>query len=238
MYRAIIIDDELIGINALKIMIEKQSSEIKIVASAVDPERGLELIEDYKPDILFLDVSMPKMNGFDLLALMHFRDFKLIFTTAHQGYALQAIKNKACDYLLKPIDTFELKNCLNRITQELSQSVAIKKTANNHIIELAVRDGIIFIKPEDIIRLEASGSYTIFYLEHNVKHMASKNLKECEALLEDGYFYRCHPSHIINLHKVVKMINSDGLFAQMIDGSRADIARKNKETFLERLKKL
>ena len=238
MYRAIIIDDEQIGINALKTLIDKQNHEVKIVASSVDPKKGLELIEDYKPDILFLDVNMPKMNGFDVLDASQYKDFKLVFTTAHPSYALRAIKNRAYDYLLKPINTDELKTCLNRITKELSTLHTSKQNVGSHIIELSVRDGIIFIKPQDIIRLEASGSYTTFYLVNNVKHLASKNLKECESLLEDDYFYRCHPSHIVNLHKVVKMVCSEGLYALMADGSKSDITRKNKEAFLERLKKV
>ena len=101
-----------------------------------------------------------------------------------------------------------------------------------------MRDGIIFIRPKDIIRLEADGSYTTFHLENNVKHVASKNLKECENLLTAPYFYRCHPSHVVNLKKVLKLVSSDGLFALMSDGSMPEVGRKNKDQFLEKLKTL
>jgi two-component system LytT family response regulator len=234
MLRAVIIDDELIGINALQVLMEKYTQGIKIVATATDPEKGISLIEDYKPEVVFLDVSMPKMNGFELLEKLQFKNFKLVFTTAHEEYAIKAIKNKAQDYLLKPIDIEELKSCVNNIIIE--ESNPQKDKVNYNIIELAVKDGIIFIKSQDVIRLEASGSYTVFYLVNNIKHLASKNLKECEILLDPSRFYRCHQSHIINLHKVVKMVSSDGLYAQMTDGSMPEIGKKNKEVFLEKLK--
>jgi two-component system LytT family response regulator len=234
MLRAIIIDDELIGINALQVLMEKYTNGIKVVATATDPEKGISLIEDYKPEVVFLDVSMPKMNGFELLDKLQFKNFKLVFTTAHEEYAIKAIKNKAHDYLLKPIDIEELKNCVNNILIE--ESNPQKDKVNYNIIELAVKDGIIFIKSQDVIRLEASGSYTVFYLVNNIKHLASKNLKECEILLDPSRFYRCHQSHIINLHKVVKMVSADGLYAQMTDGSMPEIGKKNKEIFLEKLK--
>ena len=238
MLRAVIIDDESIGINTLKILIEKHCPEIKVVATATEPEKGIGAIEDYKPEIVFLDISMPKMNGFELLDKLVFKKFKIVFTTAHREHAIKAIKNGAYDYLLKPIDIDELKSCTNKIIESSVKIKATPKTQTPQLIELSVKDGIIFIKPNDVIRLEASGSYTIFYLVNKVRHLASKNLKECEPMLDPGLFYRCHQSHIINLQKVVKMVSSDGLFAQMSDGSMPEIGRKNKEIFLEKLKTL
>jgi two-component system LytT family response regulator len=146
---------------------------------------------------------------------------------------IQAIKSRAHDYLLKPIDIDELKNCVKNILQVEAGN---NKRVNKNMMELHVKDGIIFIRFQDIIRLEASGSYTVFYLENQVKHIASKNLKECETQLDPTLFYRCHPSHIINLKKVEKMVSTDGLFARMTDGSMPEIVRKNKDQFLERLK--
>src|SRR5882757_6418332 len=107
MYRAIIIDDELSGVNTLKLLIEKYIPSVRVVAISTDPENGIRLIEDYKPDVVFLDISMPKMNGFELLSRLNYKGFKLVFTTAHEEYAIKAIKNKAFDYLLKPIDVEE-----------------------------------------------------------------------------------------------------------------------------------
>jgi len=235
MHRAIIIDDEPLGISSLKTLIEKYTENIKVVATATNPEEGIQLIEDYKPDIVFLDISMPTMNGFELLERLSDKNFHLIFTTAHQEYAIRAIKNKAHDYLLKPIDVDELKNCVAAIVKDEETKNTILFSAPKNI-ELSVKDGIIFVRPEDIIRLEGSGSYTTFYLEKNIKHIVSKNLKTTEKLLTAPYFYRCHPSHIINLNKVVKMISDEGYYAEMHDGSRPEISRKKKESFLARLK--
>lgn len=235
MYRAIIIDDELIGVNTLKILIEKHTPAIKVVAIATEPEAGIKLIEDYRPGIVFLDISMPKMNGFELLDKLTYKNFKLVFTTAHEEYALKAIKNKAHDYLLKPIDIDELKRCADNIVTENMKTEPLKSNVFR-TIELSVKDGILFIKPDDIIRLEASGSYTEFYLTNGTKQVASKTLKDYEALLDPMNFYRCHASHIVNLPSVVKIISTNGLFAQMNDGSLVEIAKKNKQTFIEKLK--
>lgn len=236
MLRAIIIDDELIGINTLKVLIENHTQGLKVVATASDPKKGVALIDDYQPEVVFLDISMPQLNGFELLDKVSHKNFKLVFTTAHEGFALKALKKRAEDYLLKPIDVEELKTCVFNLTQNKSTPIAIQPPFG--LIELPVRDGIHFIRPQDIIRVEASGSYSVFYLVTNTRHVVSKNLKECEALLKPPFFYRCHASHIINLHKVVKMVSTDGLFAKMSDGSMPEISRKNKETFLERLKNL
>lgn len=236
MQRAIIIDDELAGINSLKLLIERNIQGLKIVATASEPEKGILLINDYQPDVVFLDISMPGMNGFELLKKVDYKDFKIVFTTAHEEYAIPAIKSKAFDYLLKPIDIDELKNCVNKLLAESDTTTNTNKPSGIGLIELFVKGGIIFIKPNEIIRLEASGSYTAFYLINNIKQLVSKSMKEYEILLDPHIFYRCHNSHIVNLTKVVKFTSNNGFFAEMVDGSVAEIARKNKEIFLERLK--
>jgi two-component system LytT family response regulator len=238
MYRAIIIDDELAGINSLRLLIEKNITGLKVVATASEPEKGILLINDYQPDVVFLDISMPGMNGFELLKKVDYKNFKIVFTTAHEEYAIPAIKSKAFDYLLKPIDIDELKDCVNLLLKELDGTTDPNKLNAPGLIELFVKSGIIFIKPNEIIRLEASGSYTIFYLTNNIKQLVSKSMKEYEILLDPHIFYRCHNSHIVNLTKVIKFTSNNGFYAEMIDGSVAEIARKNKDIFLERLKNI
>jgi len=237
MLRAVIIDDELIGINTLKVLIEKHTQGVKVVAIATEPEKGIELIEDYKPDIVFLDVNMPRINGFELLDALKHKNFKLVFTTAYQEYAIKAIKNKAFDYILKPIHIEELKNCVNGILDALGKN-QVEKLVHGNLIELFVKNGIIFIKPQEIIRLEADRSYTIFHLLNSVKHVASKSLKEYEAFLDPDFFYRCHPSHIVNLRLVERILSDDGLFVQMNDGSRPELLKRHKQEFLEKLKNI
>ena len=181
---------------------------------------------------------MPELNGFALLEQLHYRNFNLVFTTAYQGYAIEAIRHQAFDYLLKPIDSNELKNCLDKIIAEKEKPALQARNNFSNTLSLSVKNGMIFVKRADIIRLEASGSYTVFHIENKITHMTSKILKEYEAQLDPSVFYRCHHSHLINLSKVTKFVSQDGLFAHMIDGSVVDVARKNKDQFLERLKNM
>jgi two-component system LytT family response regulator len=236
MLRVIIIDDEPMGLNTLKVLIERLDLDILIVATATDPEKGIECIESYRPDVVFLDVNMPKMNGFELLDKLNYKNFKLVFTTAHQEYAIKAIKNKAQDYLLKPIDAEDLKECLEKIIVESSLNTAGRSARS--VIELPVNDGIIFIKQCSIIRIEASGSYSNIYLKDGVKYTASKNLKHFESLLDPTIFHRCHLSHIINMNEIIKLLSCDGYFAKMRDNSQPEVSRKQKDMLLEKLKSI
>lgn len=238
MIRAIVIDDEAAGIEMIKILASRIPALIKIVASTLDPEKGITLIEDYAPDVVFLDISMPLLNGFDLLAKLSFRNFKLIFTTAHKEYAIDAFKVKAFDYLLKPIDSVDFAKCVEVLSyEENKKKISLKPQNLFALIEVQVKDGIIYILQKDIIRLEASRSYTEIYLDNKQRHVVSKSLRELEVKLDPALFYRCHKSHIINLQKVQKFVNHNGLFALMGDGSMPDISKNNKEELLELLKR-
>lgn len=236
--RAIIIDDEEAGIETLKILADRYPSLVKIVASSQNPLEGSTMIEDYRPDVVFLDVNMPGMSGFDLLQKLSFKNFKLVFTTAHKQYAIEAIKNRAFDYLLKPIDDHDFKLCLEEIQKNEIQEFVVLKSPTLPLLEIQMKDGIQYLKQQDIIRVEASRSYTTFYLESGIKHLASKSLKEFEDKLDPNIFYKCHRSHIINLHKVQKFVSDKGYFALMTDGSLPDISKNNKDTFLERLQRI
>jgi two-component system, LytTR family, response regulator len=236
MLRTIIIDDEDAGIETLKILAGRNADIMRVVASSLNATEGIQLIEDYKPDVVFLDISMPEMSGFELLSRLSFRGFKLIFTTAHREYAFQAIKYKAFDYLLKPITDSEFRKCIEDLVHELQKTPVSYRQDPNLFIEIQVKDGVIYLKQKDIIRLEASRSYTEFHMDNGIKHIASKSLKDFETRLDDAVFYRCHKSHIINLHKVQRFINHDGLYALMSDGSMPDISKNMKDGFLDRLK--
>ncbi|MGL4597849.1 MAG: LytR/AlgR family response regulator transcription factor [Bacteroidia bacterium] len=236
MLRAIIIDDEKAGIELIKILASRNAGMIKIVASTQKAEEGIELIEDYKPDVVFLDINMPHLTGFELLEKLNFRNFKLIFTTAHKEYAIQAIRERVFDYLLKPIDDEAFKDSVERLYRELNVQSDTRKTDAHEFIEIQVKDGILFLRQKDIVRLEASRSYTDFYMENGVKHVASKAMKDFEQKLDAHLFYRCHKSHVINLQKVQKFINADGFFALMSDGSKPLVSKVVKDDFLKRLK--
>ena len=231
MLRAIIIDDEESGIETLKILVSRNSEVMRIVATTQQAEAGVRLIDDYKPDVVFLDISMPTMNGFEVLSKVSHKQFKLVFTTAHKEFAIEAIKNRAFDYLLKPIDSEDFKRLLVELKKEVIEAGTNVKTELPALIEIQL-----YLKQKEIIRLEASRSYTVFYMESGLRHVASRTLREFEEKLDPNSFFRCHKSHLINLYKVQKFVNHNGFYALMSDGSLPDISKNCKDVFLERLK--
>lgn len=234
MLRAVIIDDEPAGIKAIRQLAERNTSLLKVVAAAQYADEGITLIEDYRPDVVFLDINMPETDGFTLLEKLSYRNFKLVFTTAHHEFGIQAIRNNAFDYLLKPISEQDFDQCLQRLVN--NTPAPAKATAGVHLnIQVKTKEGVIFIRQKEIIRLEASGSYTEIHLDNGTKQIASKGLKEFDHLLDPALFYRCHKSHIINLHKVQRFVSHEGIYLQMHDGAKVDIARSAKEDLLQRL---
>ncbi len=234
MLRAIIIDDEPLGVNTLKVLIERLQMDITVAATATDPEKAINLIEGIRPDVIFLDVNMPKLNGFQMLEKVNYKHMKIVFTTAHKEHAIKAIKSKAQDYLLKPIDDNELRNCVEKLLEELKPDTAAQRSRS--VLELPVSDGIVVIKQANIVRFEASGSYSLLFLKDGTKHTASKNLKHFESVLDPLNFFRCHQSHIVNLQEVTKLVSADGYYALMTDQSKAEVGRNYKEVFLAKLK--
>lgn len=234
MLRVIIIDDEPAGIRAIRQLAERNTGLLKVVATALYADEGITLIEDYRPDVVFLDINMPETDGFTLLEKLSYRNFKLVFTTAHHEFGIQAIRNNAFDYLLKPISEQDFDQCLQRLVNDTP--VPSKTPADGHLnIQVKTKEGVIFIRQKEIVRLEASGSYTEIHLDNGTRQIASKGLKEFDHLLDPALFYRCHKSHIVNLQKVQRFVSYEGMYLQMHDGSRVDIARSAKEDLLQRL---
>jgi two-component system, LytTR family, response regulator len=234
MIRAVIIDDEPLGVNTLEMMIGRLQLEVTVSGTATEPEKGKELIESQRPDVVFLDVNMPGLNGFQLLEKLMYKNFKLVFVTAHQEHAIKAIRSKAHDYLLKPIDAADLKACMESIIGKSKSENSSQRSRS--VLELPVSDGIVMIKQSNIIRLEASGSYTTIYLKTGIRHQASMNLKYFESILDPASFCRCHRSHIVNLHEVSKLMHSDGYYNLMSDGSKADVGKNYKDLLLSKMK--
>lgn len=241
MLKAIIIDDELKGRIALRQKILDYCKDIQITGEAESGEEGLRLIEKHHPDIVFLDIEMPRMNGFEMLKQVKNKKFHIIFTTAYDQYAITAIKYSAFDYLLKPIDIEELKSAIARISQQdihhtekkldaLEQNLGSKKKFNK--IAVPTIQGLLFFDINTIIHLEAQSNYTILYFTDHPKLIASKTLKEFEELLPMDIFFRTHHSHIINLNFIKRYIKGDGGQIEMQNGSYVDVARRKKEEFL------
>ena len=236
MITCVIIDDELHGRTALKEKINIFCPEVTVLAEAENGKAGIDIIKKHNPDIVFLDVEMPVMNGFEMLTKLTGIQSKIVFTTAYDQYAIKAIKHAAFDYLLKPIDIEELRSVVKKAV-EIGKNEIPKQSspAGKSFTKIAVPalEGLVFIPIHDIVYLEAESNYTIFYLVNNTKVVSSKTLREYEEVLSGQNFFRCHHSYMINLDFVSKYIRTDGDQIVMTTGSHVDLSRRKKNEFLE-----
>lgn len=242
MLTAIIIDDEQKGRIALRQKLQDYCAGVRLTGEAENGEEGIRLIEKNKPDIVFLDIEMPRMDGFEMLHRLPEKKFHLIFTTAYDQYAIKAFKVAAFDYLLKPIDIEELKSAVSKIDTQspvitekklavLEQSLDGKNIFNK--IAIPTLEGLLFFNISDIIHLEASSNYTTIYFKDHPKLTASKTLKDFEELLPPNIFFRTHHSHIINLNYIKRYLKGDGGQIEMQNGNYVDVARRKKDEFLK-----
>lgn len=246
MIKALIIDDEPSAINTLRLMLERYVPEITDLQTANDPAQGLVLIKTFQPQLLFLDIQMPVMNGFELLKQLPQINFTIIFTTAHDQYAIQAIRFSALDYLLKPIDADELRGAVDKFMARTIVNMGKHALYQNLLHNLSAHDkkdfklalptseGTYFFVPEEIIRLEGESNYTKFFFTNRKSLLISKTLKEYEELLGDYGFIRIHKSHLVNKKHVVNY-TADGMLT-MVDHSRVEISRRRKEEVMDTLK--
>jgi len=244
MLKAIIIDDEFDARQTLVNFIGKYCKNVEVTGEAEGVESGLNLLKSHQPDIVFLDIQMEDGNGFDLLKKVDKIDFDVIFTTAYDEYAVKAFKFNATDYLLKPIDPVELVNAINKAEKERSKTPIEKKlnilmeTYENQqfkTITLSTVDEMHFINISDIIRCEADGNYTQFHLLNGKKITVPTTLKEYDEMLPSSIFYRIHQSHLINVHYIKKYVKKEGGYVIMLDNSELEVARRRKDSFLEKL---
>lgn len=241
--RALIIDDEKNGINSLKLLIEKFISNVKVVADTTDPAEGVELIEDFKPEIVFLDINMPVLNGFEVLQKLKHRNFNLIFTTAHEEYAIKALRENAIDYLLKPIDADDLKQAVAKAEnaiKEKQQPLALDSLLNylngskQQKIPFNTKDRVEYIDKKEIVRLESDSNYTTVHLADGSKIMVSKTIGEYDALLcnNEHQFMRVHQSHIVNLQHVLRYLPEDGGVVVTTNQTKLPLSKSKKDEFL------
>jgi two-component system LytT family response regulator len=243
--RAVIIDDEETGITTLKLLIEKHIPEVKVVAKCNKPKEAIEVIENYKPEIVFLDISMPEMNGFELLEKLEWKNFNLIFTTAHQEYGLKALKHNALDYLLKPVYHKELRLAIDRIKDQQAMQEATLKDFDFallnqinqdklHKLGITSKDGIDYIDPSKIISMESKANYTLICLENGREILTPRRLGEFETLLcsYSINFMRVHHSYIINLHKVLRYVkDADDII--MVNNQKIPLSKSRRENFFK-----
>lgn len=249
MIRALLVDDELNARESLRLLVEQSATPVEIVGTASSVDEAYDKVKELRPDLVFLDVEMPKANGFELLERFSEIPFKVIFTTAHGHYAIKAIRFSAIDYLLKPVDLDELDEALGRLENMLIQTdqdysenikVLIENLSSSGTKKIAIPDleGITFVNMDDVIRCEADRNYTSIYLQDGRKLLSSKVLKEYERLFSEHHFIRLHNSHIINLRHVKRYIKGEGGTVIMSDDSAVDVSRRRKAEFLERLNDL
>ena len=252
MIRAVLIDDEPQSCKSLAIKLKTVATDIEIVGTFHLPIKALEQIHQLRPQVVFLDIEMPELNGFQLLEQIDEFDFEVIFITAYSEYMLHALHLSALDYLLKPVDVEELKQALLRLRKKLNstQNFLEKKTqleiASHSLNEvhtpkrLAVNtlQGIIFLRIAEIIKVEALSNYSSFFMSNHSKIMVSKTLKEFEATLTAHNFFRANRSCLVNTDYILKYKHEDGGVLELLDGSEIPVGPHRKNELVALLSRL
>lgn len=244
MIKALIIDDEESTVNVLQLLLKQYVPEIDEIYTAVGAERGIEKIKEVQPQLLFLDIEMPFMTGFELLEQFPQHNFEVIFVTAYDHYAIKAIRYSALDYLLKPIDAEELKQAVHRFintshinnTRPLYENLLYnlnQPKTSEYRLAISTTEGTSFYNAGEIIRAEALGNYTRFYLKEKKPVVTSRTLKEYEDLLTDHHFLRVHRTHLVNPRYIESYTKDHEL--KMCDGSVVQVSRRKWESIKEKL---
>jgi len=248
MIRCVLIDDESNSLEMMEWLLKTYCPQVKIEAMCNAASKGIEAINKYKPDLVFLDIEMPHMNGFDMLEQFDKLFFDVVFCTAYDQFAIRAFKYSALNYLLKPIDPEDLKETIRRIEERKStpskeqiellfQNIkqTVKPTAQR--IALTTGDGMIFVPTQDILYCQAESNYTSVVLAGGKKIVVSKVLKDIDEALSGPDFFRVHNSYLINLNQISKFVRGDGGYVIMADGATVSISRSRRQEFMELFEK-
>jgi two-component system, LytTR family, response regulator len=241
--KAILIDDELSSLQNLQQKLKEFCPDVDVIATAQKPEEAILLIQQHKPDVIFLDIEMPRMNGFRMLDEIGECDFDIIFTTAYNHYAVDAIRISAFDYLMKPIAIKDLQNAVERLAKHrqlqtkdklgvLKNSLSNTKSQDEKIV-IPTNEGLEFIPINTILHIESSSNYSKIYFQNGKSIVVTKLLKDFEDMLLPYRFYRIHNSHLINLKYIEKYIKGEGGQVRLTNGTVIDVARRKKEEFLK-----
>lgn len=244
MIKCVLVDDETNSLEMMEWLLKTYCPEVKVEAMCNSAELGIEAIHKYKPDVVFLDIEMPHMNGFDMLEQFDRLFFDVVFCTAYDQFAIKAFKYSALNYLLKPVDPDDLKESIRRIEEKravptreqidlLLQNVkSVNKTTVSRIA-LTTNDGMIFVSTQDIIYCEAESNYTAIMLAGGKKIMVSKVLKDIDEALAGPDFFRVHNSFLININHIKKFVRGEGGYVIMDNDANISISRSRRQEFME-----
>ncbi len=239
MIRCILIDDEAKALKMLQKKIKKNFSQLEILGSFQEPERAVTAIKELKPDLVFLDIAMPNMSGFDVLSQFEEPVFEVIFVTAYDNYAIQAIRHAAIGYIVKPIDDEALAQAIKKAEQNIQLKAAKENnkvlldllTEKSNTISIPTQEGYTFIKKEHVVRLEGADGYTKIICNDNQEYLSSYNLGKFLELLDTKDFFQPHRSHIINLKYVTRYLNEG--YLELTDKTRVPLVKTKRKSFLE-----
>ncbi len=244
MIKAILVDDEVHCLDTLSILLKEYCPQVQILEQCRSAKSALAAIEKLKPSLVFLDIEMPGMNGFEMLEQFEEIPFAAVFITSYDQYAIKAIRFSALDYLLKPIDYKQLMAAVHKVERQknlssneqfqmLLNQVHHKDTGFKKIAVPTV-EGFELIPADQILRCEADDNYTHLILKNKKKIVASRTLKEVEEQLQEfSYFVRIHHSYLVNINEVTKYVRGEGGYVIMTDGSTVNVSRKRKESLLK-----
>jgi two-component system LytT family response regulator len=245
--KAVLVDDESDNIKTLELLLKKYCPDVVVEATFTEPKAALKALPKTACDILFLDIEMPEINGFELLKRLKKFDSNVVFVTAHSNYAVRAFKFSALDYILKPIDVDDLKATIEKhkktrttapdrdMMKQLLSNIDLLSNPKANKLSLSTQEGIEILTLSDVDYMKAERSYTMIKRQDKTDLMVSKPLKDFEDMLPHSKFMRIHDSYIINLDKVLRYLRQDGGYAVMRDGTEILISRGRKDDFLKYL---
>jgi two-component system, LytTR family, response regulator len=245
MIRTIIIDDEQHCIKALLSDLQKNCPAVDVLQTCTSAKEGMMAIKKFNPDLLFLDVEMPWMNGFEMLEVLGEISFSIIFTTAHDEFAAKAFRISAIDYLLKPVDANDLKEAVQKVEKKMEEGSSlqhisnllrnIQKPTSEQRVALPQREGYEFVDVSSIIYCQADGSYTKIILEGKKPMLVSKAIGDVEELLPTEIFQRIHHSTLANISYISQFLRTDGGFVVLKNGEKLSVSKGKKELLMARL---
>lgn len=244
MIRCILIDDEADSLEVMELLLKAHCPQVIIEAVCNSAEKGIEAINRLRPDVVFLDIEMPNMNGFDMLEKFDDLFFDVVFITAYHQFAIKAFRYSALNYLLKPVDPDDLIKTIERVQKKktvplkeqmevlMQQMRGLEKQPGSRIA-LTTSDGLLFVSTPDIIYCESDSNYTKVVLKDGKKILVSKTMKEIDDTLSGGDFYRIHNSYLVNLNHIQKYVRGEGGYVIMDNGATVSISRTKKNEFVE-----